>query len=77
MAINEQNRKINKQNIVSFGRLKEIEAKNDEGSPAVLKEGKERLDPDWGIVKDGPVVTNTDLMNGKTTLNKYPFHMPN
>ena len=77
-AINEQNRKINKQNIVSFGRLKEIEAKNDEGSPAVLKEGKERLDPDWGIVKDGPIVTNTDLMDGtKTTLNKYPFHMPN
>lgn len=77
-AINEANRKTNKQNIVSFGKVQEMKQKNEGGSPAILKEGKERLDPDWGIVKDGPLVTNTDLMGGKkTTLNKYPFHMPN
>ena len=77
-AINEENRKMNRQMIINFGRAKEVEENNKKGEPAVLEEGKERLDPDWGIVKDGPLVTNTDLMDGKkTTLNKYPFHMPN
>ena len=77
-SLNLENEQINRQNIINFGKNKEREEQDEKiGSIKFKNEGQERLDPDWGTVKDGPLVTNLDLIDGtKTTLNKYPFHLP-
>lgn len=77
-AVNAVNAATNRANIIEYGKLQEKYASNSAGGPAVLKEGSERLDPNWGVVRNGPLISNDDLLDSnKTTLNKYPFHLPN